>query len=582
MDQQLEVLIKMRDQLSKPLSDQQKALRGVNTQIKDLIKTQKDAEKQAAKFRKEQQAASAALGEELVAAAGTAVAAVAALALGVTVLAAGLVAATVATVQFVSAQAAMNEKLATSSLLFTRDMEQAKGTRDMIDTLANRLRMGADKPQATAHELLAAGIKPQLELQRSVQAVSELQTTGNDDAANKLKEIFKKGAETRRQFGGRGFLGVSKADAMGVLGAEGWEQFQASLKARGGKSIRQGYGYLTTTVDQANAAFADAVTAGKIGAAAKDMVGGLPDVMEHLATTLRGVFKGVEGGPGFKAFMDSLHSAIDALEAFTKAGGASGGLSMLDRGFHLLSKGVDKALILTLHLVTWTFKFATAVIKVYGAIKKWLAQGDHMATFKTALMGVGLLLAVVLLTVVLLAAAFAVLWVVILAPVLIIIGLFALLGVAVSKMVEKFENWRDTLKDIKEGLKSTLTLGIAGTSPQEQAKIEGYKTGFSILEGVKIAMGINSPSREMRKLGAYSSQGFQQGIDSVSSFSMPGIAASSLSVGAGKVGGSGAITWTGDVLIQGGTNMGPDELKPLMTDAFADAMERLQLECSGG
>ena len=103
--------------------------------------------------------------------------------------------------------------------------------------------------------------------------------------------------------------------------------------------------------------------------------------------------------------------------------------------------------------------------------------------------------------------------------------------------------------------------------------------GDAALDGVKHSLAIQSPSREMMKLGALSAQGFQGGLDSAGGFTMGGIQPK-LSVGGGAQGGSGN-TYYFDIVVHG-TGMTQDDLKPLMTDAFADALERVQLEYGAG
>ena len=84
----------------------------------------------------------------------------------------------------------------------------------------------------------------------------------------------------------------------------------------------------------------------------------------------------------------------------------------------------------------------------------------------------------------------------------------------------------------------------------------------------------------MMKLGALSAQGFQGGLDSAGGFTMGGIQPK-LSVGGGAQGGGGGNTYNFDIVVNG-TGMTQDDLKPLMTDAFADALERVQLEYGAG
>lgn len=611
MDERLALLIEMKDKLSKPLTDQQKALKLVNQQIRDLIKLQKDEEKSATKVAKEQKAVHDVLNKirtplqaakdkmaalsraereaakaaeeaakvehtEMVAGLTAAGAAVAAVVAGVGLLAAALASATIKTIDFTSAQAAMGEKLAASYTLFTRDAEQAGRTRDMIDDLAARMHLAPDKLHDTAHALLAAGIKPQLELQRSVAAVTALQKTGNEDAAKKLQGLFEKGAQSRRAFGGRGMIGITRSEAEEALGVGGWDQLQAAIKARGGGAIRTGYSSLMTTADVANKALADVITGGKVGDAARKMVGGLPEVFARLSAEIRRFFQGLSQGEGFRRFIESLHGVVDVLEAFGKQGGAKSTTSILDQGFKLLAKGVERGTILLIDMVTWTYKFATAVLKTYLAIKKWLDQGDRMQMLKGALLGIGLLLGVILLTVTLLAVAFAVLWAVILLPLLVIVGLFALLGIAFMKVTSHFKTWKQEATDAVAGLIDGL---ISGIRKGITAVLDASKQlGKGVITGVRAALDIKSPSREMMKLGAMSAQGFQAGLDG-QSFSIGAIQAPALR--AGGAGGS-----FGDIKIEvniaGSTNMTEDELKPLVSSAFADAFEQLQLEMGSG
>lgn len=583
MDTQLQLLIEMKDKLSKPLTDQQKALKSVNQQIKDLIQAQKKQEQATKTQIKEQEKAkkaaeewSNAVSSELLGALGSA--ATFSIAAGVAVMgfAGALVYATVKTAEFVSAQAAMGEKLEASYTLFTRDAEQAGRTRDMIDDLSARMHVAPDKMHDVAHELLTAGIKPQLELQRSVTAVSMLQKTGNEDAANKLKGIFARGAQSRRAFGGRGMVGLSKSEVTEALGVTGWEDLQKAIAARGGSAIRTGYNSLTTTADLANKALADVITSGKVGDAARNMVGGLPEVFERARVEMRRFFQEISKGEGFRSFINALHGVIDVLEAFGKQGGAKSTTGILDQGFKLLAKGIEKGTILLIDMVTWTYKFATAVLKTYIAVRNWLKQGERMEMLKGALMGIGIFLGIILLTVALLAVAFAVLWAVVLLPLIIVVGMFALLGMAIMKVTSHFKTWKQEATDAVAGLIDGL---ISGIRKGITAVLDASKQlGKGVITGVKTALDIKSPSREMMKLGQMSASGFQAGLDG-QDFRIGAIQSPNLSVGGGR----GSI---GDVKIeiniQGSTNMGADELKPLMSTAFADALEQLQLEYGSG
>ena len=577
MNEKLQLLIEMRDKLSKPLTDQQKALRGVQQQIKELLKAQKleekaqqQAIKDQAKAKKSAEEWSKAVGAEMVGAAGAAATGVAVVAAGVLAFAGAIVYATAKVAEFITAQSAMGEKLAASYTLFSGAPEK---TRDMIDDLAARMRVGPDKLHETAHALLAAGIKPQLELQRSVRAVTELQKTGNEGAAKKLQGLFESGAQTRRNFGGRGFVGITRQEATEVLGAGGWEQLQTAIKARGGHALRTGYNSLMTDTDTLNKALADAVTGGKIGATARNMIGGLPEVFARARAELRRFFETISHGEGFRRFVMSLHGLIDVFEAFGKQGGAKSSVGILDQGFKLLGKGIERGTILLINMVTWTYKFATAVLKAYIAIRTWLKQGDRLNTLKAALMGVALILAGVVLVVLALTVALAVMWAVLMLPLLVVVGLFALLGVAVYKVTKHFKAWKqeaiDAVASLIDGLITGITKGV--TAIQDASK----KLGKGVITGVKAALDIHSPSREMMKLGAMSAAGFQAGLDG-HGFSIGAIQAPRISAGAGRVGSS--ITWNGDVIIQGGLGATRDELKPLIDSAFADAFERLQIE----
>ena len=573
MDTQLELLIRMKDQLSKPLTDQQKALKAVTAQISALKKEEAAAAKEQAKFAKE----AAALGETIEAsmAAAAAAAVVSIMALG-----AALAYATIELVKFSAAQSSIGEKASAGYLLFTKDAEQATKTRDMIEQMATRLRMAPEQLHGTAKDLLTSGIKNQAELQNSVRAVASLQKVGGDAQAQKLKGIFEKNAETRRQFGGRGQFAITRNEAEATLGSGGFEALQKSILKYGGQArgnLQGMYAQLYTSADVGNKALADVINNGKIGDAAKKMVGGFPELIQHAQTVVYGFFKDLAKSEGFQAFMKNLHMAIDVLEVIGSGGGKKQATGILNAGFALLAKGVRQAIIWLLIIRIKVLDFATAAVKAYIALKQWFSQGDRLNILKAALIGVGLLLALILTTVVLLAIAFAALWLVIMAPLLIIVAAFALLGVAIYEVTKHFKKWKMEALEAASNLVDGLVTGMRNGVKAVQAA--SGQLGDAALDGVKHALAIQSPSREMMKLGALSAQGFQGGLDSAGGFTMGGIQPK-LSVGGGAQSGSGN-TYNFDIVVNG-TGMTQDDLKPLMTDAFADALERVQLEYGAG
>ena len=253
-------------------------------------------------------------------------------------------------------------------------------------------------------------------------------------------------------------------------------------------------------------------------------------------------------------------------------------IAHLVAGFALLAKGVRQAIIWLLIIRIKVLDFATAAVKAYIALKQWFSQGDRLNILKAALIGVGLLLALILTTVVLLAIAFAALWLVIMAPLLIIVAAFALLGVAIYEVTKHFKKWKMEALEAASNLVDGLVTGMRNGVKAVQAA--SGQLGDAALDGVKHALAIQSPSREMMKLGALSAQGFQGGLDSAGGFTMGGIQPK-LSVGGGAQGGGGGNTYNFDIVVNG-TGMTQDDLKPLMTDAFADALERVQLEYGAG
>src|ERR1700690_87475 len=563
----------MKDQLSKPLTDQQKALKAVTAQISALKKEEASAAKEQAKFAKE----AAALGETIEAsmAAAAAAAVVSIMALG-----AALAYATIELVKFSTAQSSIGEKAAAGYLLFTKDAEQATKTRDMIEQMATRLRIAPEQLHGTAKDLLTAGIKNQAELQNSVRAVASLQKVGGDSQAQKLKGIFEKNAETRRQFGGRGQFAITRNEAEATLGSGGFEALQKSILKYGGQArgnLHGMYAQLYTSADIGNKALADVINNGKIGDAAKKMVGGFPELIQHAQTVVYGFFKDLAESEGFQAFMKNLHMAIDVLEVIGSGGGKKQPTGILNAGFALLAKGVRQAIIWLLIIRIKVLDFATSAVKAYIALKQWFSQGDRLNVLKAALVGVGLLLALILTTVVLLAAAFAILWLVIMAPLLIIVAAFAALGIAIYEVTKHFKKWKMEALEAASNLVSGLVTGMRNGVKAVQAAAS--QLGDAALVGVSKTIDAHSPSRKMMQLGMFAAQGFQGGLDSVGDFTMGGITPK-LAVGGAQAGGGGN-PYNMDVVVKGGI-MPPDDLKPLMTDAFADALERVQLEFGAG
>lgn len=494
---------------------------------------------------------------------------------GVQELTTTIVDATAKLLDFVIAAGAMNEKEEVGFSLLSRNAVEGKRTYDMVDAIAKSLHIPPKKAFDYGKELLKDGVKPQLELQRSLKTILAL-SKADEGMANSVKSIISRSSASRKLGGGRTWAGqftISKEELAG-LGLS-FDDMQKAVEARGGKInslMKSQFGQIYTTADKGIAALND-VLANKAKMAGSIM-GGIPEFLEAMHASWVRFVKGVSETQGFKEFQHMLGQIVDTVDALGKRGGPA--TSILDKGFHLLAKGMGLALTGILMLVKWTLTFTVFVLLLVTAFKNWIKQGDNLATLKGIFLGLALAIGLWLTVVLLLVAAFTLLWIVIMLPIFIILGLLILLGVAIVKITSHFKTWKQEAKDavagLIDGLVSGITKGI--TTVKDAAKNLGHAT----LEGVKSALDMHSPSRKMQELGKLAKKSFYDEFNGGPGIAM-NVSAQLPKGGMGNGKTDNKFEWNGDLVLGNiPPTMTKEEIKQLAEEGVADAFERIMLE----
>lgn len=482
--------------------------------------------------------------------------------------------ATVKLLNFVIAAGAMNEKEEVGFSLLSRNAVEGERTYKMVDAIAKSLHIPPKKAFEYAKELMKEGVKPQLEMQRSLKTILAL-SKADEGMANNVKSIIERSSASRRLGGGRTWAGQFSisAEELGKLGVS-FDDMAKAVELRGGKInslMKSQFGQIYTSADKGIAALND-VMANKAKMAGSIM-GGIPEFLEAMNASWQRFVKGISKTEGFKEFQHMLGQIVDTVDALGKRGGPA--TSILDKGFHLLAKGMGLALTGFLYLIKYTLQFIVFVLLLVTAFKQWLKQGDNLTILKGIFLGIALAMAAWLLVIGLVIAAFLLLWLVVMLPIIAVVAAFVLLGVAIMKVSKHFKTWKEEAKSavagLIDGLVSGMTKGIKAVT--DAAKGLGHAT----LKGVKEALDMHSPSRKMQDLAKLARKSFTDEFNGGPGLAMNVSAQLPKGMGGGKT--DNKFEWNGDLILGNiPPGMSKEEIKQLAEEGVADAFERIALE----
>jgi hypothetical protein len=587
----LETLIKMRDELSKPLSDQQRALKKLTEQIRTLQKATTTADREQKKhleLTKQQRKNTLDLipgvskltgnmekfggGMGLaVTAAGATVIAVAAVIAGVVALGAALVYTTAKILEITSAEADWATK--TRSMFAVMDQKGGSGATQLkiVTDLAKSKGVALQSIAATAQDLLDSGVRNQRELQQSLDAVTDLQAAGSEKTADHLKDLIKRAASARGGFAGQDtWAGTTMFSAVELQKAgTNVKDFYKELSAIKGKPVSQwqvATGQIRASSKEMIKALTQAVSK-RVGPIA-EKAWTLDRIKNSWAATWQDMTKNIDFGPLYK----ELRGLMAVFDPLSKSGDSTS--KTLTRVVNAIVKGVawmvKKVTILILDLEIAFLKAVIAINPIWNKMAKFIK--DNSETVKGALLGIAVLLAGIIITVLLLAAAFAVLWAIAFLPVLIVVGAFILLGIAIQRVISHFKEWKtaalDAAASLVDGLASGLRKGVVTVT--DAAK----QLGTAAITSLKAVLGIKSPSKVFEQAGMFSGMGFERGLTRSMKgidVGMPGV---SMSGGGSR---AGAIHLGGLQININGIEKA-EQVIPASLDTFADWLERIMLE----
>lgn len=525
----LEALIKMRDELTKPLTDQQKALKKITEQIKtmqkatvvadreqkkhlDLVKQQRkhtlDLIPGVAKLTGNMEKFGGGMGVAVTAAGATAVAIAAVIAI-TAALAVAVAAATVKILEITSAEVDWANK--TKAMFAVMDRAGGSGATQLkiVTDLAKSQGVALNSIAGTAQELLDSGVRNQRELQQSLLAITDLQAAGSETTANHLKDLIKRAASARQGFAGQDtWAGATMFSATELQKAgTNVQDFYKELSAIKGRPVTQwqvATGQIRASSKEMIKALTQAVHT-RVGPIA-EKAWTLERIKNSWAATWQDMVKGIDFAPLYKA----LRGLIAVFDPLSKSGKSTS--EVLTSAVNAIVKAVawlvSKVTIGVLDLEIAFLQAVIAINPIWNRFAK--AIKDNMSTIKGALLGLGLLLLIITVGVVTLAAAFAVLWAIVMLPVLLVVAAFVLLGIAIKHVMDHFKEWKqaaiDAAANLIDGLVSGLTKGIKAV--QDSAK----NLGQGAIKSLKDVLGIHSPSKVFEQAGVFSGMGFERGL----------------------------------------------------------------------
>lgn len=591
----LEAMIKMRDELTKPLTDQQKALKKITEQIRtmqkatvladreqkkhlDLIKQQRkhtlDLIPGVSKLTGNMEKFGGGMGLAVTAAGATALAIAAVIAI-TGALAVAVAAATVKILEITSAEVDWANK--TKAMFAVMDRAGGSGATQLkiVTDLAKSQGVALNSIAGTAQELLDSGVRNQRELQQSLLAVTDLQAAGSEQTAAHLKDLIKRAASARQGFAGMDtWAGTTMFSATELQKAgTNVKDFYAELSAIKGKPVTQWQ-----------------VATGQIRASSKEMIKALTQAVHKRVgpiaekawtleriknswhATWQDMVKGIDFGPLYTA----LRGLIAVFDPLSKSGKSTS--QILTSAVNAIVKAVAwmvrKVTIGVLDLEIAFLKAVIAINPVWNKFARFIK--DNSEGIKSALIAVGLAMAGVALIFTLAAALIGAAIFIMFLPLIIIVGgvllaLFALVA-GIRWLMKHFESMKqagiDAAAGLVDGLVSGLTKGIKNV--QDAAK----NLGTAAITSLKSVLGIHSPSKVFEQAGMFSGQGYERGLHKSMAGIDVGMPGGSLS---GVGGRPGAIQLGGlHVEIKGIEKA--EQIVPNLIPAIADVLEQVMVE----
>lgn len=433
--------------------------------------------------------------------------------------------------------------------LFLGSKEAGEATFEEVQNIATALHAPIEQVGGLTNELLIAGLNNQKQLTETVESITALQRVAGDAAAGKLENIVRRSvaagkfAVNPKMLTGTGATLDSLSKIIGTKLHVSNETAKAMLKA--------GKVNLETGIDALN----EAIEGGKIGERAKGMFK-LRDIAVDFKNQMMKLFSGIDTAP----FVNAIRQVGVLFDENTASGKMFRGivLGAFNALFKIVGKTTKALLLGFIYAQVYIIKAANAV----PWLVKWLYKLYDAKTVLT-IIKVGLIA---------IAAAAAL----VIGPFVILAGLGALLisGVVFAiKWIASLDFKQiglDIVHGIAEGIKS------GATAVFDEVK----SVGSGIIDTVKGALKIHSPSKEMAKLGAYTSEGFAVGVESGAPMAHRAMNfATQMPEGGGKGSGRQITVNVGGVEIHG--VKGAEEMAPMFETMFTDLLERVAIEVGG-
>ncbi len=490
-----------------------------------------------------------------------------------------VITATVKLAAFGIQQSVMKDRMSNMYGLFRSSAQQGQETFEMVDAIGRGLNISADKVHGYAKDLLQAGVKPQFELQQSVKAIASLQSLGNEEAASKLKSIITTASASRQFAGGsngRGMFGISAEDLRGT-GTDMSEFFKAyaitqkvgvddarKLWMRGALGAKQGIEALNFAINN-----------GRAGLAARKQLWDLDTVFSKLRENFARLFQGLQASQGMQKFLGLMMDIVHIFDVTQPRGKAF--QDSITNAFDRIFDSAYKALFfIIIHVQELIIQFLLAYIAMKPMIAKFkelVTSTEAVTVMKAALIGLIVIMGILAVTTLIalspLIALIIMVGIATVALALIFGGLVLAVDWAITKLQKFAGMGREIAADLIDGLVGGIREGLAAISNVMNS------LGDTVIGGLKKALGIASPSKEMAKLGVFAAQGFSQGLEAGAGdvgFTMSAPKLDASSKGNGPV-----INFTGDINITG-TGGGVAQIKEMLEDEFTDLLERVALE----
>lgn len=435
--------------------------------------------------------------------------------------------------------------------LFLGSKEAGEETFEEVQKIATALHAPVEQVGGLTNELLIAGLDNQKQLTETVQSITALQRVAGDAAAGKLENIVRRSvaagkfAVTPKMLTGTGATLDSLSKIIGTKLHVSNETAKAMLKA--------GKVNVETGIDAIN----EAIEGGKIGERAKGMFK-LKDIAVDFRNSMMKLFAGIDTAP----FINALRQVSVLFDENTASGKMFRTivLGAFNALFKIAGKATKALLLGFIYAQVYIVKAANTV----PWLVKWLYKLYDAKTVLT-IIKVGLIA---------IAAAAAL----VIGPFLIMAGIGALLIstiVAAVKFIASID-----FKGIGLSIVNGIADGIkAGVNTVVDAAKGAAKSAYN---AVKEGLGIHSPSKEMAKLGMYTSEGFAQGVEGGASKTHKAMSFATTPPGGAAAAGGGGRQITvnvGGIEIHG--VQGAEQMAPMFETMFTDLLERVAIEVGG-